>query len=71
MTTATPLAILETRAQVRAYLVVVGEYDLHDAVDGLQAYAERSGLVAELGQDRVQAILAAAFGPVLALEAAA
>jgi hypothetical protein len=35
--------------------------DTQAAVDGLQYYAERSGLTVELGQDRVQDILAAAF----------
>jgi len=44
-------------------LWAAGEIDLHDAVDELQASAERGGLVAELGQDRVQEIMVEAFAP--------
>jgi hypothetical protein len=44
-----------------AALFAIGEYTLHEAVDVLQGYAEVSGLVDELGQDEVQAIMAAAF----------
>jgi hypothetical protein len=54
--------IYRERAEARAYLVMIGDMDLHDAVDGLQADAERDGLVERLGQDAVQAILAKAFG---------
>lgn len=35
--------------------------DLHDVVDALQAYAEHTGLIAMIGQDRVQSIMAEAF----------
>ena len=35
--------------------------DMQPAVDGLQAAAERTGLVDELGQDTVQQIMAEAF----------
>lgn len=56
-----PLAVFIARAEARALLWQAGEYDLHEAVDELQAAAERDGLVAELGQDAIQAILAAAF----------
>jgi hypothetical protein len=34
---------------------------LHEAVDELQAAAERDGLVDWLGQDTIQAIMAEAF----------
>jgi hypothetical protein len=40
-----------------------GEYTLIEAVDGLQADAEASGLVEHVGQDQVQAILSEAFAP--------
>jgi hypothetical protein len=49
------------RCEARAHLYVVGETDLHDAVDGLQEWAERHGLVAEIGMDGVQIILAEVF----------
>jgi hypothetical protein len=49
------------RAEARAYLWVAGEFGLQEAVDKLQADAERDGLVKRIGQDAVQAILAAAF----------
>jgi hypothetical protein len=42
-------------------LWAAGELSLHDAVDVLQADAVRDGLVAEIGQDAVQAIMAKAF----------
>jgi hypothetical protein len=48
----------------RAHLYLNREYELGEAVDGLQAHAERHGLVAELGQDAVHAIIAAAFSGV-------
>jgi len=58
-----PIAIFIARAQARAILWACGELDLHAAVDQLQADAERSGLIAELGQDGVQRLLADAFAP--------
>ena len=60
-----PLAAFELRAWARAYLWAAGEYDLHEAVDGLQAAAVRYGLIKRLGQDRVQALIAEAFQPFL------
>ena len=56
-----PADIFIARAEARALLWQAGEFDLHEAVDVLQAAAETSGLVAELGQDAVQAIIAEAF----------
>jgi hypothetical protein len=59
---ADPIKVLEARAQARAYLWAHCEIlDLIEAVDPLQDYAVRSGLVDTIGQDAVQAILAAAF----------
>ena len=58
------LEVFIARAEARALLWQAGEFDLHQAVDELQAAAERDGLVAEIGQDEVQAILAKAFGEV-------
>ena len=59
--TVSPLAVLIARAEARALLWQAGELDFHEAVDVLQASAEASGLVDELGQDAVQAIIAQAF----------
>jgi hypothetical protein len=56
------LAVFELRAWARGRLWAEGELDLHDAVDGLQADAERDGLIELIGQDAVQAIMATAFG---------
>jgi hypothetical protein len=53
--------VLEIRAQIRAFLWWQYHIEIDEAVDELQAYAERSGLVRELGQDRVQEIMAAPF----------
>ena len=58
-----PLDVFIERTWARAYLWHVSEYELAEAVDVLQADAERSGLVDELGQDAVQKILADAFAP--------
>jgi hypothetical protein len=52
------------RAEARALLWQAGEFDLHEAVDVLQAAAERGGLVDQLGQDEVQRIIAEAFAKV-------
>lgn len=53
------------RADARAMLWSIGEYDLHTAVDELQSDADRNGLVDRIGQDAVQTILAEAFRPYL------
>jgi hypothetical protein len=55
------LDVLRERAEARAYLWAAGELDLQEAVDKLQTDAERDGLVERIGQDAVEAILAAAF----------
>ena len=56
-----PLAVFIARAEARALLYAAGEFDLHEAVDKLQANAERDGLVAAIGQDEVHRIIADAF----------
>jgi hypothetical protein len=56
------VAVLEARAEARA--ILWHEYQLEhlpDAVDPLQAFAEQSGLVALIGQDACQQIIAAPF----------
>lgn len=55
------IAVLRERAEARATLVANGLMDLQAAVDGMQETAAAQGLVDELGQDAVQAIMAAAF----------
>jgi hypothetical protein len=56
-----PVSIFRLRCEARAYLWSCGELHLHEAVDGLQDAALRDGLVALIGQDQVQAIMALAF----------
>lgn len=56
-----PIQAFRARCEARALLVAFGELDLHDAVDKLQADAVRDGLVDEIGQDAVQAMMAEAF----------
>jgi hypothetical protein len=56
-----PIKIFTACAEKYALSCAFGEMDIQAAVEGLQSYAEASGLVAELGHDRVQDILAAAF----------
>jgi len=58
------LAVFIARAEARALLWQAGEFDLHQAVDELQAVAERGRLVTLLGQDAVQEIMSKAFGVV-------
>jgi hypothetical protein len=64
-TAVSPVAVFTARAEARAILWQCGEFDLHEAVDVLQRAAEQAGLVDELGQDAVQAIMAAAFHAVV------
>jgi hypothetical protein len=56
-----PLVVFKARCEARALLFAAGELDLRQAVDELQDSAVKSGLVDEIGQDRVQEIMAAAF----------
>jgi hypothetical protein len=55
--------VFTERAGARAFLWAIGEFEMAEAVDRLQHDAERDGLVARMGQDGVQAILARAFAP--------
>jgi hypothetical protein len=61
---ADPFEAFTLRCWARAQLFAAGDLDLHEAVDVLQEFAERLGLVAKLGQDAVQLLMAAAFAPV-------
>jgi hypothetical protein len=56
-----PLTVFAARAWARAELYAACVYDLHEAVDVLQADAVSTGLIDQLGQDRVQQIIADAF----------
>jgi hypothetical protein len=58
------LEVFIARAEARALLWQVSEFELHTAVDVLQAAAERDGLVDQIGQDKVQAVIAEAFAKV-------
>jgi hypothetical protein len=60
-----PVKAFRARCEARALLFVAGEFELHEAVDVLQADAEAGGLVNAIGQDAIQAILAEVFGPAL------
>jgi len=53
--------VFKARAEARAVLFSAGELNLQEAVDALQAAAIARGLVGEIGQDAVQAIIAQAF----------
>jgi hypothetical protein len=58
-----PLPSFTERAKAKAAAWKAGEIDLHTAIDGLQQAAEAFGLVIELGQDAVQAIMVEVFAP--------
>jgi hypothetical protein len=59
--TAATLDAFRLRCWARAYLVKNGMMLLQVSVDGLQDAAVSTGLVDLLGQDAVQAMMAAAF----------
>jgi|SRR6516164_7900458 hypothetical protein len=65
---ADPVEVFGLRCNARARLYATGEIDLQTAVDELQESAELNGLVAAIGQDAVQAIMAAAFSAVQVAE---
>ena len=58
------LDVFTLRCWARAYLFAVGEFSLHEAVDVLWAAALTTGLVKNLGPDKVQTIVADAFAEV-------
>jgi hypothetical protein len=58
------VTVFEERCWARARLYSEGEFDLHDAVDQLQTSATGNGLVAAIGQDRVQSLMSGVFGAV-------
>jgi hypothetical protein len=57
-------AVFRLRCEARAELVAACLMDFHEAVDGLAAAAVASGLVKDIGQDAVQAIMAEIFADV-------
>jgi hypothetical protein len=59
-----PLTVFTERAEAMARARQAGEILLCDAVDKIQQVAEGFGLVIELGQDAVQAMMAEIFAPV-------
>jgi hypothetical protein len=59
-----PVAVFIARVEARAMLWAAREITLHDAVDELWTDAVRNGLVAQLGVDKTQELLATAFAPV-------
>jgi hypothetical protein len=61
---APPLEVFSLRCWARARLYAAGELTLQDAVDGCQQHAEAHGLVAQLGQNAIQQIIADAFDKV-------
>lgn len=56
-----PIKILTACAEKYALCCALGEMEIQWSVDILQNYAEQRGLVVELGQDKVQDVIAAAF----------
>jgi hypothetical protein len=57
----TAVDIFRARCEARAMLYAAGALELHEAVDILQYFAVRTGLVDELGQDQVQRLMSDAF----------
>jgi hypothetical protein len=59
-----PVDIFVARCEAAVRRWQAGYRHLHDAIDGLQAEAVASGLVASIGQDAVQRQLSTAFAAV-------
>ncbi len=55
------IEIFLERCGARAILWSSAMMDLHEAVDGLQAAAERAGIVDDIGQDAIQKFMSDAF----------
>jgi hypothetical protein len=71
-TAPSPLEVLELRAWARALLLAENEIEsVAEAVDPLQAFAVASGLVAQIGANAVQQIIAQQFRKRLHYEPAA
>ncbi len=65
-----PILILYTRAEARAILFALGEFEsLDQAVAPLREYAQSAGLVALLGGETVDQIIVGAFMGILGGEA--
>jgi hypothetical protein len=64
------LMVLEIRAESRAYLWWKYQLEMHEAIDPLQEFAERAGLVTLHGQDLVQRVISAPFARLRAIAAA-
>jgi hypothetical protein len=58
-----PLVVFKARAEARALLVYAGMYDAEAAIDALLDDAWNSGLVDQVGESVLFAIVAAAFAP--------
>jgi hypothetical protein len=61
---ADPIEVYGALCRSRSYRYVTGELTLHESVDYLQAAATKLALVDTIGQDAVQEIIAAVFGPI-------
>jgi hypothetical protein len=57
----TPLMVFQARAEARALLAYAGEYDAEAAIDALLDDAFDSGLVDQVGERALYAIIAKAF----------
>ena len=55
------IEVFTALCDARAHLWSEFAYELHEAVDELQYWAVKTGLVGEIGQDEVQRIMAEAF----------
>jgi hypothetical protein len=62
MTAPLAISVFRTRCEACAMLVAVGERDFIETADRMHNAAVAYGLIDEFGQDRIQEIMAAAFG---------
>lgn len=60
----TDIEVFRERCQARALLWALGELSMPEAVDALHEWSVGRGLVRELGQDKVQALIAEEFSKV-------
>lgn len=61
---ASPLLVLQARAEARAILYAACECELDEAITPLTRYALDSGIVDQLGAERAYAIIKTAFAGV-------
>ena len=59
------ILVLQARAEARAYLFATGEWTIGEALEPLEHYADKSGVLDEFDLEIVDAVILAPFLPFL------